>query len=168
MRQSRRTPVPPRAKSEWLLRRASRQHWLSLPVASRERILLASVESWLSSSRHLRTGLEVPNDRLAKTIDPIAVTSPGGRFSRTRLSDKAFLIYCITRSPTNHWQLLRSLKLVLVQLLVQMLVREPSSSLALDLELHAQPLAHPMADVTVDVPVGFAHRPKTKVVGPTL
>ena len=68
-----------------------------------------------------------------------------------------------------HEQLaLRSLKLVQSQLLVQMLVREPSSSLALDLELHAQPLAHPMADVTVDVSVGFAHRPKTKVVGPTL
>ena len=68
-----------------------------------------------------------------------------------------------------HEQLsLRSFKLVQSQLLVQMLVREPSSSLALDLELHAQPLAHPMADVTVDVPVGFAHRPKTKVVGPTL
>jgi hypothetical protein len=68
-----------------------------------------------------------------------------------------------------HEQLpLRSLKPVYSQLLVQMVDMEPFLSMTLHLELHAQPLAHPMADVTVDVSVGFAYRPKAKVVGPTL
>jgi len=31
----------------------------------------------------------------------IPLIKPGVRFSRTRLSDKAVLIFCITRSPTN-------------------------------------------------------------------
>ena len=67
-----------------------------------------------------------------------------------------------------HEQLpLRSLKMVWSQFLVQMLVREPPSSMTPHLELHAQPLGHPMADVAVDLPVGFAHRPNAKVVGPT-
>ena len=32
---------------------------------------------------------------------------PGVRFSRTRLSDKAVLIFCITRSPTNDCRYVR-------------------------------------------------------------
>ena len=31
----------------------------------------------------------------------IPLIKPGVQFSRTRLSDKAFLICCFTRSPTN-------------------------------------------------------------------
>jgi hypothetical protein len=42
----------------------------------------------------------------------IPLIKPGGRFSRTRLSDKAFvLICCFTRSPTKRLPL-RSLELV--------------------------------------------------------
>ena len=96
----------------------------------------------------------------------IPLIKPGVRFSRTRLSDKAVLIFCITRSPTKRVPL-RSLELVESQLLVQMSVMEPFLSITLHLELCAQPLAHPMADVTVDFPVGFAHRSNAKVVGPT-
>ena len=32
----------------------------------------------------------------------IPLIKPGGPFSGTRLSDKAVLIFCITRSPTNN------------------------------------------------------------------
>ena len=63
---------------------------------------------------------------------------------------------------------LGSLKLVQAQLLVQVFVVIAMLSVTLNLELRAQPLAHPMADMAVDGPVGFAHRPDAKVVGPSL
>ena len=63
---------------------------------------------------------------------------------------------------------LGSLKLVQAQLLVQVFIVKALLSVTLYLELRAQPLAHPMADMAVDGPVGFAHRPDTKVVGPSL
>jgi hypothetical protein len=67
-----------------------------------------------------------------------------------------------------HEQLpLRSLELVQAQLLVQMMVIESVLATTPHLELRAQPLTYPMADVAVDAPVGFAHRPDAKVVGPT-
>ena len=37
----------------------------------------------------------------------IPLIKPGVRFSRTRLSDKALLICCITRSHTNDWRYVR-------------------------------------------------------------
>src|SRR6266436_10200955 len=58
---------------------------------------------------------------------------------------------------------LGSLKLVQAQLLVQVFIVKALLSVTLYLELRAQPLAHPMADMAVDGPVGFAHRPDTKV-----
>ena len=62
---------------------------------------------------------------------------------------------------------LGSLKLIQAQLLVQVFIVKPLLSVALYLELRAQPLADPMADMAVDGPVGFAHRPDAKVVGPS-
>ena len=37
----------------------------------------------------------------------IPLIKPGVRFSRTGLSDKAVLIFCITRSPTNSCRYVR-------------------------------------------------------------
>ena len=37
----------------------------------------------------------------------IPLIEPGVRFSRTRLSDKAVLIFCFTRSPTNSCRYVR-------------------------------------------------------------
>ena len=63
---------------------------------------------------------------------------------------------------------LGSLKLVQAQLSVQVFVVIAMLSVTLNLKLRAQPLAHPMADMAVEGLVGFAHRPDTKVVGPSL
>jgi hypothetical protein len=95
----------------------------------------------------------------------IPLIKPGGPFSGTRLSDKA-LQHLLLHTFAHEQLRLRSLELVESQLLVQMVVTEPFLSITLHLELHAQPLTHPMADMTVDAPVGFAHRPNAKVVGP--
>jgi hypothetical protein len=97
----------------------------------------------------------------------IPLIKPGGRFSRTRLSDKA-LLHILLHTFAHERLPLRSRKPVQSQLLVQMLVGEPCCSLTPYLELHAQPLTHPIAKVAVDVPIGFSHCPKAKVVGPTL
>jgi hypothetical protein len=37
----------------------------------------------------------------------IPLIKPGVQFSRTRLSDKAVLIFCFTRSPTNNCRYVR-------------------------------------------------------------
>jgi hypothetical protein len=96
----------------------------------------------------------------------IPLIKPGGPFSGTRLSDKA-LRHLLLHTFAHEQLPLRSLELVESQLLVQVLIIEPFLSMSRHLELHAQPLTHPMADVTVDVPVGFAHHPDAKIVGPT-
>ncbi len=96
----------------------------------------------------------------------IPLIKPGGRFSRTRLSDKA-LQHLLLHTFAHERLRLGSLELVESQLLVQVLVMEPFLSITLHLELCAQPLTYPMADVAVDGPVGFAHRPDAEVVGPT-
>jgi hypothetical protein len=91
----------------------------------------------------------------------------GVRFSRTQLSDKA-LRHILLHTFAHEQLRLGSLKPVQAQLLVQVIGMEAFLSMTLHLELHAQPLAYPMSDVAVDVPVGFAHRPNAKIVGPTL
>jgi hypothetical protein len=96
----------------------------------------------------------------------ILLTKPGGSFSGTRLSDKA-LQHLLLHTFAHEQLRLRSLELLESQLLVQMVVTELFLSITLQLELHAQQLTHLMADMTVDAPVGFAHRPDAKIVGPT-
>ena len=96
----------------------------------------------------------------------LLLIKPGGSFSGTWLSDKA-LQHLLLHPFAHEQSRLRSLELVESQLLVQMMVTEPFLSITLHLEHHAQQLTHSMADMTVDAPVGFAHRPDAKVVGPT-
>jgi hypothetical protein len=95
----------------------------------------------------------------------IPLIKPGGPFSGTRLSDKA-LLHLLLHTFAHERSPLRSLELVKSQLLVQVLVWELVPAISRHLELHAQPLTDPIADVAVDVPVGLAHRPDAKVVGP--
>jgi hypothetical protein len=121
-----------------------------------------------------RLGLSVTGPFGRRCLTSLAMTSfphPAHQTGRAVFPHPAFGQGCthILLHTFAHEQLpLSPLELVESQLLVQVLVMEPFLSISPHLELHAQPLAHPMADVTVDVPVGFAHRPKTKVVGPTL
>jgi hypothetical protein len=96
----------------------------------------------------------------------IPLIKPGGSFSGTGLSDKA-LQYLLLHTFAHEQLRLRWLELIESQLLVQMVVTEPFLSITLHLELHAQQLTHSMANITVDVPVGFAHRPDAKIGGPT-
>ena len=109
--------------------------------------------------------------RVSHHLDHAPVPHPAHQTGRADFRHPAFGQGLLNGNSHTfaHEQLpLRSLKLVQPQLLVQVLVGEVIPSLSRYLELRAQPLAHPMEDVTVDVSVGFADRPKAKVVGPTL
>ena len=90
---------------------------------------------------------------------------PGGRISRTRLSDKACEMASHTRSPTNRCRDVRS-SWYSPSFWCRYWSENRYLSLSPLLELRTQPLAHPIASVAVDVPVGFAHRPDAEVVGP--
>ena len=125
-------------------------------------------------TRWFRLGISVSGPFVRRCLTSLAMLrfhtpliKPGGRFSRTRLSDKAVL-HILLHTFAHEQSSLGSLKLVQAQLLVQVFIVKALLSITLYLELRAQPLAHPMADMAVDVPVGFAHRPEAKVVGPAL